>query len=102
MLSSRPALNWAKWASRRLIGLLEFERGQRIAQHRRGRIHSQHDRLAVEAMDPEIIGDLPDNLEHCGPAAAAAEKREHVDRAIDRPLDIFVEQGGEVCRAGGR
>jgi hypothetical protein len=52
-------------------------------------------RLAIEAMDPDVFRDLPDDLEHRGLAAARAEKRKHVDRSINRPIDILVDQGFE-------
>src|SRR5258707_5024816 len=71
---------------------------QRIAHHGRCRIHAQHDRLAVEAVDPEIVRDLPDHLEHGGLAAAHAEKWKHLDRAVDRPIDVLVDQGFEVFK----
>ena len=47
-------------------------------------------------MDPQVFRDLPDNLEHRGLAVARAEERKQVDRAIDRPIDIVVDQGFEV------
>ncbi len=53
--------------------------------------------LAIEAVDPDMFRDLPDDLEHGGLAAARAEKGKHVDRSIDRPIDILVDQGFEVC-----
>src|SRR5216683_5161162 len=59
---------------------------------------AQHDRLAVEAADPEIVRDLPDHLEHGGLAAARAGKWKHVDRAVDRPIDVLVDQGFEVFK----
>ena len=96
MLDSRPALNCAKCASRRLIGLLESMRGQRIAHHRRRRIHAQHDGFPVEAVDADVVGDLPADLQHGGLAAAAAQKRKHVDRPVDRPFDVVVDQRLEV------
>jgi hypothetical protein len=36
------------------------------------------------------------HLEHRGLAAAGAEKRKHVDRTVDRPLNILVDQIVEV------
>jgi hypothetical protein len=47
-------------------------------------------------MDPDIFRDLPDDLQHGGLAVARAEKGKHVDRSIDRPIDILVDQGFEV------
>src|ERR1700682_881059 len=77
----------------RLVGV---QHGQRIAHHRRCRIHAQHDGFAIEAVDPDIVRDLPDNLEHGGLAAARAEKWKHVGRAVDRPIDVLVDQGFEA------
>src|ERR1700733_8891146 len=50
--------------------LVDVQRGQRIAHHRGRGIHTQHDRLAIEAVDPYVVRDLPDDLEHGGLAAA--------------------------------
>ena len=47
-------------------------------------------------MHPDVVGDLPDDLDHGFAAAAGAEEWKHVDRAIDRPVDVFVDQGFEV------
>ena len=47
-------------------------------------------------MDADILGDLPDDLDHGRLALARSEKRKHVDRAIDRPIDVLVEQGFEI------
>ena len=52
--------------------------------------------LAIEAMDPDVFRDLPDDLEHGGLAPARAEERKHVDRPINRPIDLLVDQGFEV------
>ena len=95
MLSSRPALNLREMREPQADRLVGVQRGQRIAQHRGRGIHAQHDGLAIEAADPDVVGDLPDDLEHGCLAAARAEKRKHVDRAIDRPVDVVVDQGFE-------
>src|SRR6266403_1477981 len=76
--------------------LVHVQHRERIAQHRRRLVRAQHDRLAVEAVDPEVIRDVSDHLEHGGLAAARAEKRKHVDRAMDRPIDLLVDQGFDV------
>ena len=102
MLDSRPALNCAKCASRRLIGLLESMRGEGIADHRCRRIHPEHDGFPVEAVDADVVGDLPAYLQHGGLAAAAAQERKHVDRPVDRPFDVLVDQRLEVLAAGVR
>src|SRR4029453_15010602 len=47
-------------------------------------------------MDSDIVRDLLDDLDHGRFTAARAEERKHVDRAIDRPVDVFVEQGFEI------
>ena len=47
-------------------------------------------------MDPDIVGNLPDHLEHGRLAAARSEERKHVDRAIDRPIDVLVDQAFDV------
>ena len=52
--------------------------------------------LAVEAVDADVLGDLPDHFHHGRLALARAEERKHVDRAIDRPIDVLVEQGFEI------
>ena len=96
MLSSRPALNCAKWASPQADRLVRIQRRQRIAHHRGRRVHAQHDRPAIEAVHPDIFRDLPDHLKHRGFAVARAEKWKHVDRPMDRPLDVVVDQGFEV------
>jgi hypothetical protein len=44
------------------------------------------------------VRDLPDHLEHRRLAAAPTEKRKHVDRAMDRPIDLLVDQAVEVLR----
>jgi hypothetical protein len=43
-----------------------------------------------------IVRDLPAYVEHGGLAAARAEKRKHVDRPVDRPFDVLVDQRREV------
>src|SRR4051794_18091385 len=77
----------------RLVGI---DRGQGIAHHRRRRIYAEHDGFAVEAADADIVGDLPAYLQHGGLAAAAAEERKHVDRPVDRPFDVLIDQRLEV------
>src|SRR6516164_5058982 len=77
-------------------GLAGVQRGQRIPQHRGCRIHAEHNRLALEAADGEIFRDLPDHLEHGRAAAPRAEKWKHVDRAMNRPIDVLVEQVGDI------
>src|SRR6185436_14893448 len=52
--------------------------------------------FAIEAVDAKIVGDLPDDIDHRRPAAARAEERVHVDRSIDRPVDVLVEHGFEI------
>jgi hypothetical protein len=42
------------------------------------------------------VRDLPDDIDHGRSAAARAEERKHVDRAVDRPFDILIEQGFEI------
>ena len=53
--------------------LVRIQRGQRIAHHRGGRIHPQHDRFAVEAMDADVFGNLPDDFGHGRFAAARSD-----------------------------
>ena len=47
-------------------------------------------------MDADVLGDLADHFHHGRLALARAEERKHVDRAVDRPIDVFVEQGFEI------
>jgi hypothetical protein len=47
-------------------------------------------------VDAEIVRDLPDHFDHRRLAAARAEERIHVDRSIDRPVDVLVEHGFEI------
>jgi NADPH-dependent glutamate synthase beta subunit-like oxidoreductase len=47
-------------------------------------------------MDADILRDLSDHLEHGGLAAAGAEERKHVDRTVDRPIDVLVDHGFEI------
>src|SRR4051812_5456599 len=47
-------------------------------------------------MNAEIVCDLTDHVDHGCPAASRAEERVHVDRSIDRPIDVLVEQGFEI------
>src|SRR6266566_5639873 len=79
----------------RLVGV---ERGEREAQHRCRRINAQHDRLAIEAANPDVLRDLPDHLDHRRLAAARAEKRKHVDRSVDGPFDVLVDQGFDLFK----
>ncbi|MGY3426622.1 hypothetical protein ACVWZW_007126 [Bradyrhizobium sp. F1.13.4] len=37
-----------------------------------------------------------DDVEHGVLALARAEERKHVDRAVERPLDVLVDQGLDV------
>src|SRR5215471_13201989 len=76
--------------------LARFQRRQRVAHHRGGLVDAEHDGLAVEAVDAEILRDLAHDLEHRCLAAPRPEKREHVDRSVDRPVDVIVKQGREV------
>jgi L-rhamnose isomerase len=50
-------------------------------------ILAQHDRLAIEAVDPHVLQDLTAYLKHGSLTAARAEKRKQFDRAIDHPID---------------
>src|SRR5258708_35966206 len=43
--------------------LARIQERQRIAQHRGSRIHAQHDGLTIETVDPDVVRDLPDDLE---------------------------------------
>jgi hypothetical protein len=47
-------------------------------------------------MHPYGLGDLPADVEHRGLAAPRTEEGEHVDRPIDCPIDILVDQRFEV------
>lgn len=76
--------------------LVRVQRRQRIAHHRRSRILAQHDRLAIEAVDPYVFRDLPAYLEHGVFTATRAEKRKHVDRAIDHPVDVVIDLGLQI------
>src|ERR1700720_861945 len=69
----------------RLFGVLP---GPRKAQYLGRGILAQPDRLAIEAANPDVFGDLRDPLDPGWLALARAEKRKHVDRAIDCPIDI--------------
>ncbi|GCC41590.1 hypothetical protein chiPu_0025829 [Chiloscyllium punctatum] len=79
----------------RLVGV---QCRQRIAQHRGRGIRTQHDGLAVEAVNPQVLADLPDHLEHCGLAAARAEEGKQVDRSVDGPFDFVIEHQLDVCK----
>ena len=59
-------------------------------------ILAQHDRLAIEAVDPHVFRDLPAYLEHGRLTAACAEKRKQFDRAIDQPIDVVIDLGLEI------
>jgi hypothetical protein len=59
-------------------------------------ILAQHDRLAIEAVDPHVFRDLPAYLEHGSLTAARAEKRKQFDRAIDHPIDVVIDLGLEI------
>ena len=96
MLRNRSALNCAKWASRRLIGLLESSAVSEYRNIEAAESAPNMIELTVEAVDPDVVGDLPDHLDHGVLAAAGAEKRKHVDRPIDGPIDVLVDQGFEV------
>lgn len=76
--------------------LVGIERGQRVAQHRRRRLLGQHHRLPIEAMNPDIFRNLPDDLQYGGLAAPGAEKRKHIDRAENRPIDVLVDQAFDI------
>ena len=47
-------------------------------------------------MDPDIVSDLPYNLEHGDFAASCAEEWEQIDWPINGPIDLFVNQRLEV------
>ena len=49
-------------------------------------------------MDADVFRDLPDHFEHGRLAAARAEERKQVDRAIQRPLDVLVDQGLDISK----
>ena len=59
-------------------------------------ILAQHDRLAIEAVDPYVFRDLPAYLEHGSLTAARAEKRKQFGRAIDHPIDVVIDLGLEI------
>jgi len=54
--------------------------------------------FAVEAADAEVFRHLPDHLDHGGLAAACAEEWKHVDRAMEGPFDVFVDQGFDITK----
>ncbi len=58
--------------------LIRVQRRQRIAHHRRS------------------FRNLPAYLEHGVFTAARAEKRKHVDRAMDQPIDVIIDLGLEI------
>src|SRR5579862_5189396 len=47
-------------------------------------------------MDADVVRDSTDHLEHGGLAMAGAEERKHIDRAVDGPFDIVVDQGFQI------
>ena len=52
--------------------------------------------LAIEAVDPHVFRDLPAYLEHGDLTAARTEKRKHIDRAVDYPIDVVIDLSLEI------
>ena len=48
------------------------EGGEGVAHHRCRRILTQHDGFTIETVNPDIVGDLPANVENGGLAPARA------------------------------
>jgi len=44
--------------------LVRIQRGEGVPHQRRRGIHAQHDRFSIEAVDPNVLGDLMDDFQH--------------------------------------
>ena len=89
-------MNCAKCATRSEIGLFDPWAVSENRSIDAAEFDAKQNAFAVELADPDIIGDLADDVDHRLPAAPRTEERKHVDRTIDRPIDILIDHGFNI------